>query len=190
MDNLEIHKFGNDPLRLMAGNFMAITSDLANRALLFEHIFDTLQDGIFVVDRDLSIVRANRWIQLKYESAGPLIGQKCHRVFHGQAVACPECPCWPSTSADRAAPKIIPYPSAQKPEAWLELNVQRLEDGNGRCIGAIGHLKDITERKRYENLLMDEVVRRQLLVDVQLAVNDFGYGEARSVPVNPEDFRT
>jgi PAS domain S-box-containing protein len=144
---------------------MTISADLTNQGLLFEHIFDTIQDGIFVVDCNQSIVQANRWIQLKYEFAGPLIGQKCHSVFHGREVACPECPCWPSTSDDMAAPKIIRSPSEQKPEAWLELHVQRLEDGNGHCIGAFGHIKDITERKRYENLLMDEVVRRQLLVD-------------------------
>jgi PAS domain S-box-containing protein len=144
---------------------MARIADFANRGLLFEQVLDTIQEGILVVDRELSIVHANRWIQLKYNFAGPLRGQKCHRVLHGQVTVCPECPCWPSTSANIAVPKIIPYPSAQKPDAWLEMRMQRLEDGIGHRIGAIGHLKDITERKRSENLLMDEVVRRQLLVD-------------------------
>ncbi|MEJ2640730.1 MAG: PAS domain S-box protein [Desulfosarcinaceae bacterium] len=144
---------------------MATTADIENRRFLFENVFETIAYGIFVVDRRLSIVHANRWIRLKYDFARPLRGRKCHGVFHGREEACLECPCWPSISTGMTAPKIIPYPSDQKPEAWLELHMQRLEDRSGRHIGAIGHLKDISERKRSENLLMDEVVRRQLLVD-------------------------
>jgi PAS domain S-box-containing protein len=144
---------------------MAITSHFSNPSLLFEHIFDTIQDGIIVLNRDQSIVYANRWIQQKYDFAGPLIGQQCHRVFHGQEMTCPECPCWPPASTRTTHPKRIAYPSEQKPEAWLELHMQRLEDGSGHRIGAIGHIKDITERKRNENLLMEEVIRQQLLVD-------------------------
>lgn len=144
---------------------MATTAHFANRGHLFERVFEALQDGIVILDRDLCIVRANRWTRQKYAFAGPLRGQKCHYVFHGRKQPCSECPCWPSAAADIPASKIIAYPSDRNPEAWLELRMQRLEDDCGRQIGAIGHIKDISERKRSETLLKDEIVRRQLLVD-------------------------
>jgi PAS domain-containing protein len=48
---------------------------------------------------------------------------------------------------------------------WMEATVHRIVDGNGRVMGAIEHIRDITERKQTEELLKDEISRRRILVE-------------------------
>ena len=44
-------------------------------------IFNSIQNGITVLDCDLNIVRVNMWMERMYASKMPLIGKKCHEVY-------------------------------------------------------------------------------------------------------------
>ena len=143
----------------------AIDHCLNDKPHFLESVFDAIQDGIIVMDRDFTIVRANRWIQEKYAAKTPLVGKKCHEVFLDRPDSRRQCPFMTPLQGATRHTEILAYPSEAHPTGWFEVSVFRLEDVGGTPIGAIGHLKDITERKRAEDLLKDELTRRRILVD-------------------------
>ena len=138
---------------------------LKDKQLFSESVFNAIQDGIVILDRDFTIVRVNRWLEKKFASEMPLTGKKCHTVFRNRQDSCLECPFIRSIETGKPHKHILPYPSAQSPTEWFEFSMFRLEDVDGKIIGAIGHVKDITERKQTEEFLEDEVNRRRILVE-------------------------
>ena len=127
-------------------------------------MFDAIQDGIVVLDRDFTIIEANRWMEKKFASKMPLAGKKCHTIFQNRQDPHPECPYLKAMETGKPYKQVLPYPSADNPIEWFEFSVSRLEDTVGRIIGAVGHVKEITEHKQMETLLKDEVIRRRNLV--------------------------
>ena len=130
-----------------------------------ESVFDTIQDGIILLDRDFNIIRVNRWMEKKYASKMPLTGKKCYTVFQNTQESCIECPYITAFETGKIHTKVLKYPSAQSPTEWFKISVFRLNDVDGKVIGAIGHVKDITERKQAEELLKDEISQRRILVE-------------------------
>jgi PAS domain S-box-containing protein len=130
-----------------------------------ESAFDVLQDGIILLDRDFTIVRANRWMKKKYASKMPLVGKKCHTVLQYSQDSCLEFPHIAAFETGKPHTQVLKYPSAREPSEWFEVSAFRLEDVDGKAIGAIGHVKDITERKQAEEFLKDEISRRRILVE-------------------------
>ncbi len=132
---------------------------------LLENVLNALQDGIFVLDRDLTIVRVNRWMEIKFASKMPLAGKKCYTIFQQRQEACLECPSITALENGKPHRLVFPYPSARSPSEWFEVSMFRLEEVDGQAAGVIGHLKDITERKEAEEFLKDEISRRRMLVE-------------------------
>lgn len=131
----------------------------------FESAFNAIQDGIILLDRDFTIVRTNRWMEKKYASKMPLTGKKCYTVFHNTQDSCLECPYITTLETGKPHTQILECPSAQSPTEWLKVSVFRLEDVDGKVIGAIVHVKDITDLTQAEELLKDEIFQRRILVE-------------------------
>lgn len=131
----------------------------------FKSAFDAIQDGIFLLDKDLTIVKANDWMEKKYGSERPLAGEKCHTAFQNRQYPCIECPYITKLEKGNPHKQVLPYPSARNPLEWFEVFLFRLEDSNGMPTGAVGHVKDITERKRTEDMLKDEAIRWRILIE-------------------------
>ena len=55
-------------------------------------IFDSIQDGISILDRDLRIVRVNAIMEKWYAHRMPLVGKKCFEAYHGRMERCEICP--------------------------------------------------------------------------------------------------
>jgi len=138
---------------------------LKEKERLLENIIDAIQDGIIVLDPNLNIVRANRWMERKYASEMPLMGKKCYAVLQGRQDACPECPYPQTLETGVPSRQLFPYPSVQNPTGWIEVSMSRLEDSDGNVTGAIEHVKDVTDRVQTEAALKDESTRRRLLVE-------------------------
>ncbi len=59
----------------------------------FIQIFNSAPDGMHIIDRDFTIVRANRaFMTLTHQSGARIVGRKCHEVFAGMLCNTPECP--------------------------------------------------------------------------------------------------
>jgi len=48
-----------------------------------KNVFDAIQDGISVLDRNLTIIDCNRWIEDRYAEHMPLVGKNAIRFTRG-----------------------------------------------------------------------------------------------------------
>ena len=134
-------------------------------------IFEGISDGLSVLDTELTIVRANTWMETMYAEDAPLEGKKCYSVYQKRNTPCPRCP----SKTGEAHSEIVKNPSEENPNAWIDLSAYPLRDDEGRIIGVIEHGKDITARKQTEAALMRserELRVRNRIADIFLATPD------------------
>ena len=127
-------------------------------------ILDLIQEGIVVCDCDHSILWANQWIAERYAGKAPIVGKKCFEVFGDTAASRLDC----RHPAGLGEEGVQIYPFADlSPEGntlWFEMHAYPLEDGEGKSTGTVGHIKDVTEQRRAEEMLRDEISRRTIMV--------------------------
>lgn len=113
-------------------------------------IFDAVQDGLLVLDRDLTILRTNRWYSEQYGPAETLIGRKCYQVLEGRDTLCEECPSVRVLATGQTHTAVMHRPHDGPDARWIEMTAYPLHDGAGEVIGVIEYAKDITRRRRAE----------------------------------------
>ncbi|MCX5711896.1 MAG: PAS domain S-box protein, partial [Candidatus Omnitrophica bacterium] len=68
------------------------TFKLAEREEFLSNIFDSIQDGLSILDKEMNIIRVNETMEKWYEHSMPLVGKKCYQAYHGIKVPCKTCP--------------------------------------------------------------------------------------------------
>ena len=130
-----------------------------------QNVFDGIQDGISVLDRDLTIIGCNFWMEDQYAEHMPLIGKKCYKVYQGLQSPCPGCPSIPAIETGEVHSEVVPYPSAEEPSGWIELSSFPLTDRSDSVVGVIEHVKDITAKKLAEEALRESEERFRTVAD-------------------------
>ena len=128
---------------------------LREQERFLQNIFDSIQDGLSVLDRDLNVVRANAWMQKMYAHEAPLEGTKCYAVYQQRDSACPWCPTVKAMETGETQSAEVPFPNAQEVRGWIDVSAFPLKDERGEVTGVIEHVKDITDRKRVEEVLRE-----------------------------------
>ncbi|MBE9572059.1 MAG: PAS domain-containing protein, partial [Proteobacteria bacterium] len=118
-------------------------------------VFDAMQDGMTVLDCEFNIIRVNAWTEKMYACNMPLVGKKCYEAYQKRESPCPGCPSLRTLQTDEAHSEIVPYPSEEEPTQWIDLSAFPLKNPDGRVVGIIEHMKDITQRKRTEEALRE-----------------------------------
>jgi len=116
-------------------------------------VFDGIQDGITVRDRDLTLLRVNRWIEERFADQMPLVGKKCYRVLQQRDTPCPWCPAIPAMETGEVHRHVVPYPSDAEARGRFEVTAFPLVDAAGEIVGAIEHVRDVTDRFQTEEAL-------------------------------------
>lgn len=114
--------------------------------------FDSVSDGIFIIDKDNVFVRANKaFLELLKVTSDQIVGKKCHEVVHKLTKSWPNCP-FDKTKID----KKTHIEEVNDPGLGISLLVTTspIFDDRGEFIGAVHTSKDITERKRAEKELI------------------------------------
>jgi PAS domain S-box-containing protein len=134
-----------------------------NEGRLIETVLGVAQNGIFALDGELRVVWANGWLETRFADRMPLVGKSC-RVFWPEGGPSPDLPAWEGLEHGVPWRRLLPCPTSPGEDIWLEISLLRLEAESGR-VRLAGQILDVTERKRAEDRLRDEVRRRRLLVE-------------------------
>ncbi len=116
-------------------------------------IFANIREGMFIIDPDYTILKANSAFEEMYAEHMPLIGKKCFITSCSDDV-CEFCPTKTMFETGRSETAVhYKEPTATKPGMWLEHFTYPLLGPNGEITGAICMIRDITERKENEDRL-------------------------------------
>jgi len=118
----------------------------------WETTFDAITDGISILDQEFTILRANQaLVQMLDTSAGKLAGQKCYQVFHcepGHPAACPH-----RRALEEGITQTVEVDEPQLGTTLLT-SAYPLRDTKGEITGLVHVMKDITQRKRAQEQLI------------------------------------
>jgi len=118
-------------------------------------VFESIQDGISVLDAELNIQHVNRVMNEWYRDNLPLEGKKCYQAYHNREKKCDPCPslrCLITGETEREI--VVGLPGS--PIKWIELfsyPIKNLE--TNKIAGVVEFVRDITERKQMEDALQE-----------------------------------
>lgn len=140
------------------------------------NVFDSIQDGLSVLDKEMNIVRVNPVMEKWYAHAMPLVGKKCYEAYHGRSSRCEVCPTKKSLESGKSGHEIVTKTGpGGKVVGWMDLYSFPLFDAiTGQLTGVIEYVRDITERKLAEKekeLLSAEIIESNKRLK-QLALRD------------------
>jgi chemotaxis family two-component system sensor kinase Cph1 len=133
----------------------AAEEKLANSETFLSNIVESIQDGISVLDSDLTIVRTNPTMEQWYSHAMPLVGKKCFEAYHKADHPCETCPVAQTLRTGLTTYEVVPRKGERGDiDGWLELYAFPLiAPGSGQVSGVIEYFRDISDRKRAEEAL-------------------------------------
>ncbi len=160
-----------------------------------QNIFDSIQDGLSILDTDFNIVQVNNWMEKRHSAEMPLVGKKCYAAYHDRSEVCTGCPSIRALYNGEPHTEEIQLFREQGPR-WAELTAYPLRDHNNQITGIIEHVRDITERKRAEQSLLDSeselnaIVKKvpytMVLVDSNLNIRQVNRQGAEFTGSSPE----
>ncbi len=133
--------------------------------------FNAIQDGISVLDSNLRIVAVNHVMEKWYEKNMPLIGKKCYEAYHNRTSPCENCPTLKAIESKKVEYAVVPGLKGSKVE-WVELFCYPILDESGKVVKIVEFVRDVTEKKRYEDRLREVLDEYQYFWD---NVNDVLY---------------
>ncbi|MBN2484213.1 MAG: PAS domain S-box protein [Candidatus Omnitrophica bacterium] len=134
---------------------------LRERDKFLSTVFDSIQDGISVLDTGLNIVRVNEAMKRWYAHALPLEGKKCYEAYHGRKKACSRCPTLKALRTNKLEMYEVPLTQPDGITGTLELYAFPIVDNQGRSRGVVEYVRNISQRKRIEE--ERELLNRQLV---------------------------
>ena len=130
-----------------------IEKALKNSESFLDDVIESIQDGISVLNPDLTIRHTNSVMKQWYEQNLPLTGKKCHICYHNKQIPCDPCPTIRCLQTGEAEREIVPgLPGS--PVDWVELFSFPIKDKEtGTITGAVEFVRDISIAKRLEGQL-------------------------------------
>lgn len=108
------------------------------------NIFNSIEDGLSILDKDLNIININFTMQTWYSYKRRIIGRKCYSVYHDREKPCVDCPVLKTLETGMACRDIISYYIKKSNiSGWHELQAFPIMDGDN-ITGVVEYVKDIT----------------------------------------------
>ena len=132
----------------------------------FSNIFSSIQDGICILDRDMTILRVNMIMEQWYSHAAPLVGKKCYEVYQGCSSPCSNCPARITLESGKPAKEVVPMMKDGVLTGWIELySYPLIEQESGEMEGIVSYVRNITEQKMFEDALRDSEMMFRTVVN-------------------------
>ncbi len=128
---------------------------LLERERFLSDVFESIQDGISVLDRDCNIVRVNPTVEQAFSHLHPLIGRKCHEIYYGRIRKCEVCPAKTAMETGKSSSAVVPKRDKEgNAVSWLHVFAYPLRDKEtGSLRGVIVISRDVTKSKSLEEQL-------------------------------------
>lgn len=114
---------------------------------LLQNVFDAINDGICVLDREMRIVRINSWMRSRWGDRQCGIGRRCHEAYWDRAEPCDGCVCLKAMATGESEREIRRVDYSDGGWAWIDVSAFPLHNGDGEIVGVIEHVKDITKNR-------------------------------------------
>jgi PAS domain S-box-containing protein len=130
-------------------NQMAVEAEYAR--LEVSQIFNAAGDGMWVVDTDFNVVRANKaFSALSGKDQNELVGRKCYDVFPGSLCRGSHCPMSQLMTAGERFESDMERRLENGAKIPFILTATRFQGLGDEMVGIVESFKDVTERKRAE----------------------------------------
>ncbi len=127
---------------------------------LLNNVFQSVQDGMCVLNTDLTIRKANRVMEQLYSQSMPLNGKACYQAYQNRSEPCEKCPAIQAIASKKPAFSTQQLIQNDQQSGWLEVHAYPLLDHQtGAVDGVIEFIRDITWRKTVEQQLLNEEER-------------------------------
>ena len=129
-------------------------------------VLSSIQDGVSVLDTNLNITYVNPVMEKRHRHMMPLVGKKCHYTYHNSDQICRPCPSQRCLLSGKTEKDVIQVSAeGEKEPEWVEVYSYPLRDREtGKMQGVIEFVRNITERKKAEDRLIDAVEEKELLM--------------------------
>ncbi len=126
---------------------------LAHRHNRLDAIFNSMSDGVTILDRDLNIVFSNR-VQKELFPEISESAKRCHQIFYQRDEQCPKCPVLRTLKKGEMLRGEHMFKRGHLAGRYYEWTTSPITDAQGRVGEIILIMRDISERKEYEFRLM------------------------------------
>ncbi len=126
---------------------------LAQRRNRLEAIFNSMNDGLTILDHNLNIVFANK-IQESMFPGFSLIGEKCFRAYYRKKNICKNCPSLKTMASEETLQGEVLVREGSFAGRYIEWTTSPIRDAMGRVAETLLLMRDVTPRKEYEFKLM------------------------------------
>ena len=134
-----------------------------NDELFLNSVLESVQDGISVLNPDLTIRHVNSVMRRWYPHEKEFTGKPCHAVYHGRTTVCSNCPTIRTLERGEAEHDIVAgHPDS--PIAWIELFSYPIKDpDSGEVTGIVEFVRDISARVESERALRHSLREKEIL---------------------------
>lgn len=139
---------------------------------ILEDIFNSIQDGLSILDLERRVIRVNRGMK-KFLLIEPIVGRKCFEVYHGRSEPCDPCPVTLTLTTGEVGHGQVEVRDAQGALRVTEIfSYPLINHVSGEVQGVIEYVCDVTERRRAEEALKDSERKLRYLTSQLLTAQE------------------